>query len=683
MRDNRPVTNKEHLLNDDQSLISVTDLKGNITFCNDSFVKVSGFTREALLGQAHNTVRHPAMPEEAFRDLWDTVQAGEPWVGLVKNRCENGDHYWVQANVVPIRSGTSGEIVGYLSVRTKPTRPEVAAAEALYDQLNREAEAGRRQVGLHRGKAVRLGPLGRLARRLPVGLFGLPLIVQAVSAAAIVAATLTLPVEVAAFVAVLGVLTSTLLTRHLNLSRLESLVVACNRLAAGDLSTTITHHSHGTVGAMELALNQLSVTLRTISADTRSDIQDLRGSIQEIAASNHELSERTENQASSLVETAAAAEEINGTAQHSAASVQQAAQRADEMSTQAHRSREAVNLVSQSMQAIDESSRKVGEIIHVIEGVAFQTNILALNAAVEAARAGEAGRGFAVVAAEVRSLAHRTSEAAKEIKQLILQSADRVATGTANSVAAGERMAEAMHTVETVASLLSEIRNAADEQQIGNSQISQSVNHMDRIAQQNAAMVEELAAASDTLQTQVAHAGATLSLLRLQATDPTLAARDAAALRRDNTTSSAEQGFDFKAAIAAHGKWKVTLRNAALKGETLDADSLSRDDCCALGKMVYGPEGQRWGDSPVFVDLVEKHRVFHQRAGSIAQAINSGQGEKAARMLETGTPFSEATHSVIGALHKLMRATANERPKEKGRMALSAPSNASLHSRPR
>ena len=150
MRDNSPVTNKEHVLNDDQSLISVTDLKGNITFCNDSFVKVSGFTREALLGQAHNTVRHPAMPEEAFRDLWDTVQAGDPWMGWVKNRREDGDHYWVQAHVAPIRSGTSGEIVGYLSVRTKPTRPEVAAAEALYDQLNREAEAGRRQVGLHR-----------------------------------------------------------------------------------------------------------------------------------------------------------------------------------------------------------------------------------------------------------------------------------------------------------------------------------------------------------------------------------------------------------------------------------------------------------------------------------------------------------------------------------------------------
>lgn len=209
--------------------------------------------------------------------------------------------------------------------------------------------------------------------------------------------------------------------------------------------------------------------------------------------------------------------------------------------------------------------------------------------------------------------------------------------------------------------LLREIRNAADEQQIGISQISEAVNHMDSITQQNAAMVEELSASSETLQIQVAHAGATLSLLRLQADSPTLAELDAVSLRRDNKASKTDPGFDFKSAIAAHGKWKVTLRNAALNGEVLDADTLSRDDCCALGKMIYGPEGQRWRHLPTFVDLVGKHREFHQRAGAVAKAINSGQGERASRMLDGGTPFSEATRSVIGVLHKLMQETENER----------------------
>ena len=600
---------------------------------------------------------------------------------MVKNSRKDGDYYWVQANVTPLLNGAAGALVGFLSVRTQPSRPEVDLAEALYAQLNREAESGKPRFGLHRGKKVRLGPLARLAQMVPTEWFGPPLLIHATSAMAMVAATLTLPMPAAVVVAVLGVLTSTLLTQRLDKSGLKSLVDACKRLAAGDLSTRISRQSNGTVGEMELALHQLSVNLRTVSADTHSDIQDLRGSIQEISASNHELSERTENQASSLVETAAATEEINGTAQHAAASVQQAVQLANEMSSQANRSHEAVDLVSQSMLAIAESSRQVGEIIHVIEGVAFQTNILALNAAVEAARAGESGRGFAVVAAEVRSLAHRTSEAAKQIKQLISESADRVATGTANTVSANERMSEAMHTVETVTRLLGEISNAADEQQIGISQISQSVNHMDSITQQNAAMVEELAAASDTLQTQVALAGATLSLLRLRADAPTLAELDAVALRRDNKATKATQGFDFKAAIAAHGKWKVTLRNAAIRGETLDAATISRDDCCALGKLIHGPEGQRWGHSPIFVDLVEKHKVFHQRAGNIAQIINSGQREKAERMLDGGTPFSEITHSVVGALHKLMREAANEQPKDQTLMSRSSSRGLSAYSR--
>ena len=154
-------------------------------------------------------------------------------------------------------------------------------------------------------------------------------------------------------------------------------------------------------------------------------------------------------------------------------------------------------------------------------------------------------------------------------------------------------------------------------------------------------------------------------------------------LRRDIKAPNTEQDFDFKAAIATHGKRKLALGNAALEGVPLDAASISRDDCCALGKLAYGPEGQRWGHSPIFVDLVEKHQVFHQGAGNSAQIINSGQGEKAERMRGGGMPFSEANHSVIGALHKLMREAANERPKDLTRMALSTSRGVSAHSRQR
>ena len=152
MRNNQPVTGKGYSFPADMTLISVTDTKGRITYCNDNFIRVSGFAREELLGQPHNLVRHPDMPEEAFRDLWDTIQAGVPWSALVKNRRKNGDHYWVRANATPVQS--NGKIVGYLSVRTAVDASEIQAAEQLYARMQQEASAGRRSLGLHRGEVV-------------------------------------------------------------------------------------------------------------------------------------------------------------------------------------------------------------------------------------------------------------------------------------------------------------------------------------------------------------------------------------------------------------------------------------------------------------------------------------------------------------------------------------------------
>ena len=656
MRNNTPTTDNEYQLPEGYSIVSVTDLKGRITYCNDAFIKASGFSKAELLGQAHNMVRHPDMPEEAFRDLWETIQAGHPWVGIVKNRRKNGDYYWVQANVTPIRKGENAAIVGYLSVRIKPAQSDVQAAQSLYKKINLDAKNGKPKIRLHRGRVVRTGLLGSLSKILPTPELRWLALVQFFGVNFIFWVASTLPTVAAIPIAIACTLVIIYLSKSKELRSLKRLLDVTKQMAAGDLSAQIVRTNQGIMGELELTLNQLSANLCAVAADTRSEIRDLRGAIQEVSAGNQDLSARTEAQASSLEETAAAAEEINGTTQQAAVSVQQAAHLASEMSVQAQRSREAVDRVTQSMHAIEESSNRVGEIIHVIEGVAFQTNILALNAAVEAARAGESGRGFAVVAAEVRSLAHRTSQAALEIKQLISQSAERVATGNADSATAGERMSEAVHTVEMVAALLAEVKTSADEQQMGIGQISEAVHHLDTITQQNAAMVEELAAASGTLQDQVANAGVILSLMRLHPDEPTLADADAVEIRREAKSEIANNGeFDYKAAIAAHGKWKITLRNAALNGETLDATTISRDDCCALGQMIYGPGGKSWQGKAIFVELVDCHKTFHRQAGEIAATINAGNTDKAMQMLDGGTPFAQATHAVIGALHRMQR----------------------------
>jgi len=162
MRSNLPVTQREYSFPSDQTLVSVTDLKGRIVYCNAPFVAVSGFTREELMGQPHNLVRHPDMPSEAFRDMWETMESGKPWSGLVKNRRKDGDHYWVMANATPIQR--EGKAVGYLSVRVAPDRQQVAEIEPVYARMREQAESGHATLGLHHGKLVNRSLLGKLRR---------------------------------------------------------------------------------------------------------------------------------------------------------------------------------------------------------------------------------------------------------------------------------------------------------------------------------------------------------------------------------------------------------------------------------------------------------------------------------------------------------------------------------------
>jgi methyl-accepting chemotaxis protein len=994
MKTNLPVTTNEVILQDDVFIISKTDLKGQITHVNRDFVEASGFTEAELIGQPHNMVRHPDMPAEVFEDLWATLKAGRPWSGLVKNRCKNGDFYWVLANACPITEG--GQTVGYISVRCKADPKQVAAAAAVYRQF-KDKRQGRlrfrcgeavkggawvRNLGLNgrllltagivgpllalllyvllsalsttsnavwemyerrvipietmgrinklmvdgRAQALlglqhdRAGPVAKLhdhpldmhlnnidknleematlwqgyvagirqaqhkelaaaftessrrmiddglkpvrqalvegryneasvivikklnpayadasakadalfrflqdnakrgyansqqryqeSWRLAIGLslaVGVIVIIAAylfvrairrpldqavevfehllrgdysvridisgsnetgrllqglqtlktrmgadISEArrrgeemarikiALDGATIPMTIsndhnaliymnaaaedlwgEMAAKIAeghpgftVMGMYGHSLVdlfddeqmkvsyraelaaprtleigmggrilrvtatpvrdtagrylgrasqwldrTAEIAIERevqdiivaaaegdfakrlatkgkqgfFESLALAINQLlettshglqdvarilqslAKGDLTQSIDADYAGLFGQLKKDSNSTIARLQEVVGRIKEATEAIDTAAKEIAAGNQDLSSRTEEQASSLEETASSMEELNATVKQNAENAKQANELAKKSNEAVSRGGEAVKRVVTTMGDIQDSSKKIADIIGVIDSIAFQTNILALNAAVEAARAGEQGRGFAVVATEVRNLAQRSATAAKEIKGLIAESVDKVEGGAKLVNQAGTAMDEVVTSFQQVASLVTEISGASREQSTGIEQVTQAVSQMDEVTQQNAALVEEAAAAAESLEEQARGLVQAVDSFKLPAT------------KRIALTSSAPGvvgGMDFDGAIDAHRQWKRRLLRYVVgsSDEKLDPQVVGCDDRCALGQWIYGSCKPAMGGDRRCESLRLSHAKFHGSAAEIIRA---------------------------------------------------------------
>lgn len=982
MKINEPVTQKEIDFPKGSILVSKTDTKGIITYCNRAFIEISGFSEKELMGKNHNLVRHPDMPAVAFQDLWDTVQEGKPWTGIVKNRAKNGDHYWVKANVSPIYD--NGRIVEYISVRTEPSRDEISGAEGLYRDLN----AGRASLAPSfaaklSGVLYKLGVktllmtsvIATIALLIAIGVmvnmgvahniiygvlavmgvatavfgFGLtgfvtrPLVYaseklhevsqgnyfdwvdvnnrddeigkmlqtikmtqiklgfdvmdareQATSASRIKTAvdsvttnvmladqdyniiymnpavqnlmndveadmkeilpqfdaanligtnidifhkdpshqrrildalrdtieadlsigarcfkiianpvfdtnnqrigtavewrdrteelrlkaaeekqleaerkfamensrirtaldnvsssvmladaerniiymnntaknlfssaekdiqkdlpnfdasnliginidgfhknpdmqmrmidnlraphqaelkiggrtmkfiatpvmseegerlgtavewtdrTLEVAVEDEVESIVAGAKNGELGQRisldgksgffkHLSMginslldgiaSVFDDIAAVMAKLEEGDLSSTIITGYRGRFGEVKNSVNGTVKHLESTVRSLREMSDHISTSSDEISSGNSNLSSRTEQQAASLEETAASMEELTSTVRNNADNAQQANSVAASARQTAERGGEVVSNAVQAMDAINSSSNKIAEIIGVIDEIAFQTNLLALNASVEAARAGEQGRGFAVVATEVRNLASRSADAAKEIKTLIQDSQSKVQAGAELVTESGETLTEIVNSVKKVGDIVAEIAASSAEQASGIDQVNQAVTSMDEITQQNAALAEETSAASASMYDKSSEMNDTMGFFKLRPNPDEPWADEVAHDHGIGGTGSAE--LDFYAARTAHLAWRQKIRDFLDGKQGLThKEAVSHRDCI-LGKWLYSSGMRDYGHMDEMQHMEKQHEKMHAVIREIIDMKNSGNSAAA------------------------------------------------------
>jgi aerotaxis receptor len=417
VKKNLPVTDNEVMFGEDERIISTTNLKGIITSVNDTFVHISGFSRDELIGFNHNVVRHPDMPPLAYENLWHTIKSGKPWIGLVKNRCKNGDYYWVHAYVSPIYEGDV--IAGYQSVRYKPSREQIARAETLYARINKNG-----------GK---LGLIGNLqfhlnqGSRTFVALVMLPLIAAIAGYLTGRLSLLDTAIMGVADIPLAGVF-AFMLNRPFARLRDIGKSIADNELLAfvysgnGQEAATAEHAMMMLQSKLNTAVGRLhqfsgflcSAADNAASAARRSDenVQRIESEIEQVATAVNEMSATVEEIANNANSTADKTLSTRSQVDDGNSTLQDAMNEITDLSQHVERTGEVINKLSQDFHNVD-------SVLRFIEEISEQTNLLALNAAIEAARAGEHGRGFAVVADQVRMLANQTKESTNNIKTLL------------------------------------------------------------------------------------------------------------------------------------------------------------------------------------------------------------------------------------------------------------------------